>query len=156
MSPVGLRPADRGSMELGLSTVVEIARQQTQPPQPQRPSQTQCPDGSQPSIQNNRHVGRNIAGGMLAFGSVGATIYTVIALANLEDGGGEVMLALRAAQLAKNGEAMMNAADFAMGAARMGGGSDASIAFLSGGALFSPLGAGTGALATTATCPVKK
>lgn len=92
---------------------------------------------------------------MLAFGSVGATIYTVIALANLEDGGGELMLGLRTAQLARNGEAMMNAADFAMGAARMGGWSDASIALLSGGAMFSPLGAAAGALATTPTCPGK-
>jgi len=128
--------------------------QQTKPNQPQNP--TQCPNGAEPSIQNNPHVGRNIAGGMLAFGSIGATIYTVVALANLEDGGGEVMLALRAAQLARNGEAMMNAADFAQGAARMGGMSDAGLAALSGGALLSPLGAAAGAIATTAKCPEEK
>lgn len=46
---------------------------------------------------------------MLAFG-IGATIYTAIALANMEDGGGELMLGLRTAQLARNGETF-NAAD---------------------------------------------
>lgn len=66
------------------------------------------------------------------------------------------MLALRAAQLARNGEAMMNAADFAQGAARMGGMSDAGLAALSGGALLSPLGAAAGAIATTAKCPEEK
>lgn len=93
---------------------------------------------------------------MFAFGSIGATIYTVVAMANMEDEGGEAMLGLRAAQLAVNGETMVNTSDAALAVARMGGASDAGVAALSGGALFSPLGAAAGAIATTATCPGKK
>jgi len=120
--------------------------------QPQKPNE--CPSGAQPSRQNNPHVGRNIAGGMLAFGTIGATIYTAVALANMEDGGGEFMLALRAAQLARNGETMVNTADALTYLARGGGLTDAGIAAFSGGAVAAPFGAATGAYLTQSTCPV--
>ena len=57
------------------------------------------------SISNNSHAGRNILATAVAGAGVAGYIYTGIAIVNLEDGGGELMLALRAAQAASNSEA---------------------------------------------------
>src|SRR6185437_6576114 len=54
------------------------------------------------SRANNPHAGRNILGGAIAGAGITGTVYTAIAVLNLEDGAGEVMLALRIATLARN------------------------------------------------------
>lgn len=90
--------------------------------------------------------------GMLGFGSVSGTVFTIIAFLNMEDGGGEAMMALRAAQLARNGEMMVTTANVLQGAARAGGVIDAAVAGASGGAILAPVGAGAGFLATQPGC----
>jgi RHS repeat-associated protein len=104
------------------------------------------------SRANNPKAGRNILGGMAAFGSIGATIYTVVALANLEDGGGEVMLALRAAQIARNSESTMFASTVLQTAAQAGGATDVAVTAFSGGGVLSATGAMAGAFLTTEGC----
>jgi hypothetical protein len=93
-----------------------------------------------------------IVGGAGIFGS----IYTAIAVLNLEDGGGEVMLALRAAQLARNGESVMFASDSLEAVASANGTVDAAIAAANGGGIGVGVGAAGGALMTGSVCPGSK
>ena len=78
---------------------------------PLRGPQLSIPGLCNASRANNPTAGRNILGGAIAGAGVLGTIYTLIAVGNLEDGGGELMLGLRALQVARNSEATMFASD---------------------------------------------
>jgi hypothetical protein len=96
------------------------------------PPSTGCPNGSTPSAANNPKAETNILATAVAGAGVAGTIYTLVAIANLEDGGGEAMLALRAAQLAGNSESVMFASDSLEGLASASGTVDAGIAAANG------------------------
>ncbi len=104
------------------------------------------------SVANNPKARMNILATAVAGAGVAGTIYTIIALANLEDGGGEVMLALRAAQLARNGESVMFARDSLEAVASANGTLDAAIAAANGAGTGFALGAGVGVAITPSIC----
>lgn len=72
----------------------------------------------------------------------------------MEDGEGEVMLALRVAQVARFGANEMMVSDVLGGSARVGGAADAIIAFFSGGGIGVGIGTAGGLASTSATCIV--
>lgn len=143
----------------GLSSIYRCTKTYAQDPAPApitlTASDVFCMDGQRLRLTGGSYgvAGSTYQTGMFSFGSLGATVYTLIAMANLEDGGGEVMIGLRAAQLARNGQAMMDAADAMQGVVRFGGMGDAALAAANGAALGAPIGAAAGAGSTTATCP---
>ena len=104
------------------------------------------------SRANNPTAGRNILGGAIAGAGVLGTIYTGIAIVNLEDGGGEVMLALRVAQAASNSEATIFASESLEAVASASGKVDAAIAAANGGGVGFGLGAGGGLALTSPGC----
>jgi RHS repeat-associated protein len=121
-----------------------------------KPTSTGCPNGGTPSAANNPKAGRNIMAGMVGGAGIFGFFYTAIAVLNLEDGGGEVMLALRAAQLARNGESVMFASDSLEAVASASGTVDAAIAAANGGGIGVGVGAAGGALMTGSVCPGRK
>jgi len=104
------------------------------------------------SRANNPRAGRNMLMNAIAGAGIAGTVYTAIALANLEDGAGEVMVALRAAQVARFGANEMMVSDVLGGSARVGGAADVIIAFFSGGGIGFGVGTGVGLLSTSAVC----
>lgn len=120
-----------------------------QSPQAPAPQATQpCPA----SVANNPKAGRNILASAVAGAGAAGTIYTVIALVNLEDGGGEAMLALRAAQVASNSESVMFASDALEAVASASGTVDAGIAAANGAGSGFALGSGVGVAITPSIC----
>jgi len=105
------------------------------------------------STSNNPHLTRNLLIAAVGGAGILGTTYTVFALANMEDGVGEVMLALRAAQVARFGEGAVMLSNALGFAASLGGATDAATAFLNGGGIGASLGAAGGLLVTPATCP---
>jgi hypothetical protein len=89
----------------------------------------------------------------VAGAGVAGTIYTLVALANLEDGAGEVLLGLRAAQLARNSSATIFASDSLEGLASASGTVDAGIAAANGAGSGFAVGAGVGVALTPSVCP---
>ena len=85
--------------------------------------------------------------------SIAGTIYTMIAVLNLEDGGGEAMFALRLAQAAHNSESTIIASQSLEAVASASGKVDAIIAAANGGGNGFAVGAGIGVALTSATCP---
>jgi hypothetical protein len=104
------------------------------------------------SIANNPKAGRNIFAGAIAGAGVLGTLYTAIAVVNLEDGAGEVMLALRAAQLASNSEATIFVSESLEAVASASGKVDAAIAAANGGGVGFGLGAGAGLALSSSGC----
>jgi len=101
---------------------------------------------------NNPRAGRNMLIGAISGAGVFGIAYTVFALANMEDGVGEVMLALRVAQVARFGANEMMVSDVLGGSARAGGAADVTIAFFSGGGIGTGIGVAGGLASTSATC----
>lgn len=101
---------------------------------------------------NNPHAGRNILATAVAGAGVAGYIYTGIAILNLEDGGGEFMLALRIAQAASNSEATIFTSEALEAVASASGKVDAIVAGFNAGGTGFAVGAGIGAGLTSPTC----
>jgi RHS repeat-associated protein len=105
------------------------------------------------SRANNSKTGRNILTGMAGGTVVGGALYWVVAAANLEDGIGEGMIALRILQIARVGNGYVQVSEGLTVAAGGAGVIDAGAVGIGGAGTGLAAGAAFGTAVSRATCP---